>query len=208
MPDRPPRLLAQQARDPSALRWRPGLLAGAATPVFVVLITLQSNLPSVRFLQGQDYRPPDSVVDAVSGIGTTLGSLLGPTGVSLSLPATSVVAGAKAGAREIRHRAVYVAAGAALAVGLLAGIAADVADIIPLLLALAGLAVVDVFTDAVVRIVQGPLLLGPLFTFVIVISDLSLLGLGSFFWTLVIGTGVSLLLEQDGLYALRAEAGH
>jgi benzoate membrane transport protein len=63
-----------------------------ATPVFFVLITLQGNLPSVRFLQSQEYNPPEFVISVVSGVGTMLGSLLGPTGISLSLPATSLVA--------------------------------------------------------------------------------------------------------------------
>lgn len=104
----------------------------AATPVFIILITLQANLPSVRFMQSQDYRPPDLVINTVSGIGTMLGSFLGPTGISLSLPVTSLVAGPEAGKHEIRHRAVYLAAGAALLVGLLAGTAAALADVIPL----------------------------------------------------------------------------
>lgn len=177
----------------------------SATPVFVILITLQANMPSLRYLHGQDYRPPDRMVNVISGIGTMLGSLIGPTGISMSLPATSLVAGAEAGPREIRHRAVYLAAGVALLVGLLAGIAAILPSVLPLslLLSLAGLAVVDVFSTALKRITQGPLLLGPLFTFVIAASNISLLGFGAFFWALVIGTAISLLLERDELRELR-----
>lgn len=175
------------------------------TPVLVVLITIQSNLPSVRFLQGQDYDPPELAVDVLSGLGTMLGSLLGPTGVSLSLPATSLVAGPEAGEQEIRHRSVYLAAGVAMLVGLWAGIAAGLATTIPvtLLLTLAGLSVVAVFGNALERIAKGPLLLGPLFAFAIALSDISFLGFGNYFWSLAIGTGVSLLLERDGLRSLR-----
>jgi hypothetical protein len=68
--------------------------------------TLQANLPSLRFLDSQGYDPPETAVDIVSGLGTMLGSFLAPTGVSLSLPATSLVAGPGAADREIRHRAV------------------------------------------------------------------------------------------------------
>jgi benzoate membrane transport protein len=176
-----------------------------ATPVFVVLITLQANLPSVRFLHSQEYDPPESAIQLVSGIATILGSFLGPTGVSLALPATSIAAGSEAGEHEIRHRSVYLVGGAALLVGLLAGIAAALLEIVPsaLLLTLAGLAVLDVLADAVKRVTKGPLLLGPLFAFAIALSDISLLGFGNYFWSLVIGTGVSLLLEGDGLRALR-----
>ena len=178
-----------------------------ATPVFVVLITLQANLPSVRFLQSQAYDPPEVVIDVVSGAGTMLGSFLGPTGVSLALPATSLVAGSGAGDREIRHRAVYMVGCAALLVGLLAGFAVGLAGIIPasLLATLAGLSLVNVLGSALKRITQGPLLLGPLFAFAIAVSNISFLGFGPYFWSLVIGTAVSLLLEWDGIEALRDE---
>jgi predicted benzoate:H+ symporter BenE len=46
-----------------------------------------------------------------------------------------------------------------------------------------------------------------LFAFTVAISDITLLGFGSFFWALIIGIGVSMLLERSGLKELRAEAG-
>ncbi|MGW8251785.1 MAG: benzoate/H(+) symporter BenE family transporter, partial [Anaerolineales bacterium] len=176
-----------------------------ATPVFIVLITLQANLPSVRFLQSQGYKPPETTIDVVSGFGTMLGSLLGPTGVSLSLPATSIVAGEGAGAPDIRQRSVYLAGTAALLVGLIGGVVAGLVGLIPsaLLVTLAGLAVVDVLAFALQRLTRGPLLLGPLFAFAIAFSDISFLGFGNYFWSLVIGTAVSLLLERKGFQELR-----
>jgi benzoate membrane transport protein len=168
-----------------------------ATPVLVILITLQSNLPSVVFLRNQEYHPPERMIDTVSGVGTLVGSLLGPTAVSLSLPATALVSGPEAGEHELRHRSVYLASGALVLIGVLAGIAADLPEIIPLplLLALAGLAVVSVLANALQQIAQGPLLLGPLFAFAIALSKISMLGFGPFFWALVIGTGISLFVR-------------
>jgi benzoate membrane transport protein len=177
-----------------------------ATPVLVILITLQSNLPSVVFLRNQEYHPPERMIDTGSGVGTLVGSLLGPTAVSLSLPATALVSGPEAGEHELRHRSVYLASGALVLIGVLAGIAADLPEIIPLplLLALAGLAVVRVLAHALQQIAQGPLLLGPLFAFAIALSKISMLGFGPFFWALVIGTGISLLFERDELQMLRS----
>jgi benzoate membrane transport protein len=180
-----------------------------ATPVFAALITLQANLPSLRFLQSQGYDPPESAIDLASGVGSMVGSFLGPVGISLSLPATSLVAGPEAGDQEIRHRVVYMVGGAALLVGVLAGIAAAIAHIVPaaLLAALAGLSVVDVLANAVKQVTKGPLLFGPLFAFAISLSEISFLGFGNYFWAMVIGTAVTLLLERDGLRALRDGAG-
>ena len=75
-----------------------------------------------------------------------------------------------------------------------------------LLLTLAGLSVVDVLMNAVTRFTEGPLRLGPLFAFAIALSDISFLGFGNYFWSLVIGTGVSLLLEGEGFHALRQQS--
>lgn len=181
-----------------------------ASPVLVVLIVLQSNLPSLVFMGSEGYDPPDRLVYGVSGIGTMLGSLLGPTALSLSLPATALVAGPKAGEPERRYRAVYIVGVAAALIGLLAAIAAALTEVIPLPLlnALAGLAMFDVLANALKQITSGPLVLGPLFTFAIALSEISLFGFGPFFWALVIGTAVSLLLEREGFRALREGGRH
>jgi benzoate membrane transport protein len=181
----------------------------STTPVFIFLIVLQANLPSVRYLQGQGYQPPTFVLGMVSGLGTLLGSLLGPTGISLSLPVTSLVSGPEAGVREIRHRSVIMASGAALLVGALAGFAARLPEVLPrgLLVTLAGLALIDVLGGSLRRIGQSPLRLGPLLAFAVSLSDISLLGFGAFFWALVIGTAVSLLVEREAVRDLREEEG-
>ncbi|MBD3205582.1 hypothetical protein GF319_04445 [Candidatus Bathyarchaeota archaeon] len=176
-----------------------------AAPVFFVLITIQSNLPSIRFLQSQEYDPPELVISVISGIGTIIGSLFGPIGVSLSLPATSLVAGPGAGDKSLRHKSVYISGLVAVFIGFFASIAVGLASAIPLvlLLTLAGISVVNVLENALQQITKGPLILGPLFTFTIAISEISFLGYGPYFWALVIGTGVSLLLEKDALNKLR-----
>lgn len=180
----------------------------AITPVLVILLTLQSNVPSMVFLRTQGYSPPERRLNLTSGVGTALGSLFGPTGISLSLPATSIVSGPDAGEPKHRHRAVYIAAAAVLLIALFSGIAVDLTMVLPLhlLLTLAGLAVVGVLVNALQQMTRGPLTLGPLFAFVTSLSGISLLGFGSFFWGLVIGTGVSLLVEQDALRKMHTPA--
>lgn len=74
-----------------------------------------------------------------------------------------------------------------------------------MLMALAGLALIGVLGTALQGITRGPLLLGPMFAFAIALSKMSLLGLGPFFWSLVLGTGVTLLLERDEWNQLRAD---
>ena len=172
----------------------------AATPVIVLLIAVQANVPSIVYLRSQGYAPPVPTLGMVSGLGTALGSLLGPTGISLSLPATALSAGADAGTHAYRHRSVYLAAGASLGIALFAGVAAQLTSVIPraLLLALVGLAVVDILGGALRTLTAGPLFLGPMFAFGTAASNLVLLGLDALFWALVGGIGVSMLFEREG----------
>lgn len=198
--------LTGQVQAPPAFSWpSPELTAPVfslrgivtATPVIVVLVALQANLPSVVFLRSQGYAVPEGAVTVTSGGGTALASLLGPTGVSLSLPATALCAGPEAGDHRRRHWAAAIAGVGGLVIALLAGMAAELAASVPpaLLVGAVGLAVVPVLGHALTEAVRGPLTTGPMFAFAIVLSDLSLLGLGPFFWALVAAPVVSMLTE-------------
>ena len=178
-----------------------------ATPVMVVLIVLQSNVPSLIFLRGEQYHPPARLLDYVSGLGTMAASFLGPAGISLSLPATAMVAGVDAGPHGYRHRAVVLSYAIFLVMTPLAAFAASAGGVLPLelLVAIAGLAVLGVLAMALKRITSGPLTLGPLVAFAVAVSDLSMLGLGPYFWSLVFGVGVSWTLERNGIDELRLQ---
>lgn len=178
------------------------------TPVLLAVMTIQANVPSVVYLRSQGFAPPERLLNVVSGVGTLAGSLLGPVAVSLALPPVLLTAGPEAGDREIRYRSVFVPVVAGLAIALFAGAATDLAILVPsvLLLTMAGLALVPALTVALRAITAGPLILGPLFAFAIALSDISVLGLGPFFWSLVVGTLVSLLFEREGWRQVRALA--
>ena len=178
------------------------------TPVLLALMTVQSNVPSVIYLRSQGYRPPERVLNVVSGAGTLLGSLFGPITVSLALPPLLVTAGPTAGDRAIRYRSVYLPVVGGLLIAVFAATAADLAVLVPpvLLLTMAGLALVPALAVALREISAGPLVLGPLFAFAIALSNMTVFGLGPFFWSLVLGTAVSLLLEREGWKRLSSEA--
>jgi benzoate membrane transport protein len=179
-----------------------------ATPVLVALLTVQSNIPSVIYMRSQGFSPPERVLNVVSGVGTILGSVFGPIAVSLALPPVLLTAGPGAGAPSIRYRSVYLPVAAGLLIALSANTAADLAVLVTptLLLAMAGLALVGALVGALKEITKGPLVLGPIFAFAIALSDMNLFGLGAFFWSLVLGAVISLLLERDGWKRLPAEA--
>ena len=170
-----------------------------ATPVLVVFIALQANAPSIVFLRDQGYEPPERMISLVSGTGTLVGSVFGPMGVSLSLPATALTAGPDAGDHPIRHWAGYLAASFGVLIALMSGFAAELIEFIPapLLAAVVGLAVLGILAQSLQAITKGPLLIGPLVALAVSVSDIELLGLGRFFWALVLGLATSLLLERS-----------
>jgi benzoate membrane transport protein len=87
--------------------------------------------------------------------------------------------------------------------------AAVVADLptmvpLPLLLAVAGLALLGVLGQALGEMTMGPLRFGPIVAFAIASSTLSLWGLGAAFWAIALGTLASWLLEGDAVKHDRA----
>ncbi|GAB3253419.1 permease family protein [Arthrobacter pigmenti] len=181
--------------------------AVTATPVIVILVLMQSTIPSVIYLQAKDFPAPAKTLNYVSGVFTTAGSLLGPAGIGLSLPYTSLAAAPEAGPHQLRHRPVYISGIAILLLMPAVGAAAGIAEAVPmaLLMAVVGLAVITVLADALRHVVTGPLRFGPVFAFVVAQSELSLFGLGPFFWALVAGSLISAVLESNGLRQLRGD---
>jgi benzoate membrane transport protein len=169
------------------------------TPVVVVLMTAQANIPSAVVLRANGYDPPERAIDVVSGTGTVLASFLGPVAISQSLPAAALISGPEAGEKAKRHHIVYIVGVATVVVAVLAGAAAALAEMIPdyVLVALAGLAVLGIFVNSLQEMTKGPVVLGPIFAFAIVVADVTIAGYGAFFWALVIGVAVSLLLENE-----------
>jgi benzoate membrane transport protein len=180
---------------------RPEFTVAAAltvAPVMLVLITVQANIPSLVFLKDQGYEPPERLITLLSGSGTIGGSLFGAVGFSLSLPATAYSAGPDAGPMATRYWGVLMASGILITFGALAGFASLISEVLPaaVLTVIAGLALLGVVSEALKKITAGPLIWGPLFAFAITLSDLTLLGFGPFFWAIVGGIGVSLLVER------------
>jgi len=176
------------------------------SPVLIVLIAPLSNLTAVVILRGFRYTPPHRTIDVVTGTATMLSSLFAPVPVAMGNFVTALTAGPDAGKHTRRHWSVYAASGSLVLLAMTASIAVDVLSVIPpeLLFAVAGLALVTVFSYALAEVTKGPLRFGPLFAFVVASSRLSLAGFGPAFWALVIGMAVTVVLENREWRALRS----
>ncbi len=178
-------------------------------PVAVPLIALHANLTAVAYLRSEQYMPPARAIEVTTGLATAVASFVGPTPICMAALVTPLTAGPEAGERRVRPWAVYASAVAFLLIALAAGVAADLPALLPLplLLAVAGLALLGVLSQALEQVITGPLRLGPLVAFAVASSTLALFGLGAAFWALVFGTVTSVLVEGDALHAMRTREG-
>ena len=168
------------------------------SPAIIVFIAAQGNLITAIYLRHQRYDPPERVLDGATGVATMLVSLAGAGLVTMASLLAPMTAGPDSGEHAQRHWSVYAAGLGFVVIGSFAGVATIWSTVVPisLLLALAGLALIGVLRQALQEVTRGPLVLGPVFAFAIAVSELSLFGLGNVFWALVIGAGVSVLLED------------
>ena len=178
----------------------------AFAPVLAVLMNTSANLASVVYIRSQRYSVSMRAIDVVTGAAGVAGSFFGFTPICMASFLAPPTAGPDAGDHDVRHWSVYFSAAGFLAIAALAGLAADLLRIVPLpiLLALAGLALIGVFGSTLQEALAGPLVVGPLFTFAVAVSHLSYFGFGPLFWSLVIGMAASLVLERGHLRTLQA----
>jgi benzoate membrane transport protein len=170
-------------------------------PVFVVLISANSNLAGSVLIKNAGYEPPRRMVDVVSGIGVLGGFIFGTIPLALTANLTAIVVGEEAGEHSRRHWAVYASIIGFLIIAGAAAIAADLPNLIPmnLLLTVAALAMLGVFIQMGKQMMEGPILIGPVVAFAVSLSGLILFGFGAFFWALVFGTLVTRFLESAAL---------
>jgi benzoate membrane transport protein len=173
--------------------------------IAVPLIALHANLTAVAYLRSQEYAPPARTIEVTTGVATAAASLFGPCPICMGALVTPLTAGPEAGERAVRPWAVYASAVGFLLIALAAGVAADLPSLLPLplLLAVAGLALLGVLSQALTQVMTGTLRLGPLVAFVVASSGLSLFGLGAAFWAIVFGTAASLMAEPAAWRTVR-----
>ena len=128
------------------------------------------------------------MLNVVSGIGTIVGSFWGPVAGLARAPAGAAHREPGGGpASDPLPLGLPPRFGGA-AHRVFASTAAALAVLVPstLLLTMAGMALLGGLIGAIREIAKGPLVLGPVFAFAISLSEMTLFGLGPFFWVLVL----------------------
>lgn len=177
----------------------PAIVFGLGIPLYLVTMAGQ-NVPGFAVLRTFGYEhPPARAIFLGTGIGTILAAPFGGVANNLSAMTAAMVAGPEAHPDRDRRWIAGVAAGASLAVlGLLSGVATALVAASPpiLITAVAGLALLGALVTAIVAALEDPAhRVVAIVTFLVAVSGVSLAGIGSAFWALLVGGIVMLWLR-------------
>ncbi|GAA2022088.1 benzoate/H(+) symporter BenE family transporter [Pseudokineococcus marinus] len=182
-----------------------GALLGIGLPLFVVTMAGQ-DIPGLAILRHHGYAPPARAALVSTGLASAAAAPLGAHAVNLGAVTAALTAGPDAGPDPARRWRASVANGAALVLlGLSAPAVTAVVTASPGLLveAVAGLALLGSLGGALRTAVagregDGQALLAPLVVLAVSASGVTVAGVGSAFWGLLVGLGLHLLLRRRG----------
>lgn len=175
-----------------------GAVLGVALPLFVVTMASQ-NVPGVAVIRASGYPVPVSPAVGWTGVATLLLAPFGAFALNLAAITAAICMGPEAHADPARRYMAAVWAGIFyLLVGLFGATVAALFAAFPqaLVLAIAGIALIDTLGNSLATALQEPdEREAALVTFLVTASGLSLLGVGAAFWGLVAGVIVRVVLR-------------
>jgi benzoate membrane transport protein len=168
-------------------------------PLTLLLLTSQ-NAPGIGVLRSLGYKAPSNAITFVCGLASIITAPLGGHGICIASPMTAICAAPNAHPDPRgRYVATFLNGLLMIAFGLLGSTVASVMFALPVVVAgvVAGLAMVPAIIHALRHSVgQERLAYGAFFALAIAASDVTLLGIGAPFWSLVGGLAVSRVLDE------------
>ncbi len=159
------------------------------------------NVQALGYLTEQGYRVPANRVTVVLGITSIVNAFFGGHTAQPSRNGIPIMASPEAGPVEGRYWASLIASSAMLLIALAAAPVSSLLGILPhsYIVALAGLAILPSFQDALERAFGSTLRFSAVVSFLVAATPFTLLGVTSAFWALVAGIGTALLTDRGQL---------
>jgi len=173
-----------------------------AVPLVITVIVVQ-NGQGMAVLQAAGHRPPMDRITFACGVASLVAAPLGAASTCLAGPTNALVT---ASGDRRRHYAAAVTCGAlAISFGLFAPGMVRIITTMPgaFVAALGGLAMLKALQGAFLTGFSGPFATGALVTFLVTVSDVTVLHIGSAFWGLVAGVVACALLDAEKLVERR-----
>ncbi|HEY1292151.1 MAG TPA: benzoate/H(+) symporter BenE family transporter [Chloroflexota bacterium] len=177
-------------------------LIGISLPLVVLSLGL-GNVQGLGYLRAQGYRAPINLLTLVVGGQSLLNALFGGHQAILGRSGVAILAAPEAGPVSGRYWGCVVANGLLLPVAFAAGPLAALLPMVPAsyLAALAGLAILPSFQEAIQHGFGGRLRFGATVAFLVAATPFSLVGIPSAFWSLLAGLVASHITERAELNA-------
>lgn len=177
----------------------PAVVLGLGIPLYLVTMAGQ-NVPGFAVLRTFGYEhAPARPIFLASGIGNVVAAPFGGIALNLAAMTAAMAAGPDAHPdRDKRWIAAATAGGTLALLGLLSGLATTLVSASPpiLITAVAGLALLGALVTAITTAMEDPAhRIVALLTFLVAVSGVSVAGIGSAFWALVVGGIVMLWLR-------------
>lgn len=177
----------------------PAIVVGLGIPIYLVTMAGQ-NVPGFAVLRTFGYEhPPARTIFVTTGAGNLLAAPFGGIALNLAAMTAAMVAGPDAHPDRERRWVAGVSGGATLAVlGLLSGVATILVSVSPpvLITTVAGLALLGALITAVSTALEEPAhRIVAILTFLVAVSGVSIAGIGSAFWALLVGGLVMLWMR-------------
>lgn len=176
-----------------------GAIFSIALPLTLLAVATQ-NAPGVGILWANGYRPPVNAITIFSGIGSMLTAPMAGNGLNIAAPMTAVCASPDAHPDPANRYVATVAQGLFFIVfGLVGATAVSLIRALPtaLILSLAGLALLPVILQAFrLSVGQSRHTLAAGIALFVGASNLTVLGINSAFWAIVVGILLARFFEQ------------
>jgi benzoate membrane transport protein len=190
-------------------RFTPGALIGVAVPLFAVTMASQ-NVPGVAVIRASGYRVPISPLIGWTGLANLILAPIGGFALNLAAITAAICMGREAHEDPERRYVAAVAAGLFyLVIGLFGSTVVALFAAFPpeLVAGIAGLALLATIGNALATALgQENQWDAALVTFLVTASGVTLAGIGSAFWGLVLG-GMTLLITRGTIFQMAGRRG-
>lgn len=169
-------------------------------PLTITVIGIQ-NAQGFAVLKMNGYEPPINKSTFICGVGTVIYGIFGSVPACVTGPVNAILN--HSGDKETRYVGGILYGVGSIVFGMLSPIVVSFTTAMPTAFIgmLGGLALIQVLRNSLVEAFASQLSLGALTTFLVTVSNVAIFHIGSAFWGLVFGIGISRLFERDGLKA-------
>lgn len=167
----------------------------------VVLAMGLGNVQGLGFLIAQGYRAPVNTISSVVGVTSIANAFLGGHPATVARTGVAILASSEAGPASRRYWASVIAAALTIVLAWAATPVASLLNVLPqsYIYAVAGLAILASFQDALEKSFGGKLRFGALVGFAVAATPFAVLGITSAFWAIIAGVLASVLVERKQL---------